>query len=373
MIKLKNDWSELGLKGKVKSLHSIRYEAIEINGEIKKEILSENGVLQKKEHSVFFNERGFKTQERDNSKGNKIYTYDENGNKIYEEWGWGGDSSKDSIAYEYNDKGDLIYISITTYGNKISTTKKYDERGNLISATTKYSDERRDSYEYSYDDMGNKIKEEWESSDYSFDRYCIYYDYDKKGNKVKEQLAIEGLNSIVTTFEYSEHGNKIKELQYEENGFNGVCIYQHNFNEKGNLTEENYYSHKNNTHIEKGLLGKKTAYEYDGNANLISKIYYNIEDGFEIIFDHLVTYIYDNKQNKISEIKSDVNNKIVDRFDYKYDYMGNMIDGLVDNEPIKLEYDNYGNWIKKTEYLSKKPRHIIERKIEYYEKVNTNN
>jgi len=60
---------------------------------------------------------------------------------------------------------------------------------------------------------------------------------------------------------------------------------------------------------------------------------------------------FDEKGNKTEESRYDINGNLVLDVNYKYDY------------------DDKGNWIRKIKFENEIPEYILEREIEYYEKL----
>ena len=136
----KNDLAELKLKGKVKSIREIPYEAVERFGEV------------------------VKGDALDRFGENLQITFNENGNEIE--------------INSFNPDGSLF--SKYTY--------KYDDKGNQIEENSFNSDENLvDKYTYKYDDKGNEIERNSFSSDGSlFLKYTYKYTYDQQGNWIQQ-------------------------------------------------------------------------------------------------------------------------------------------------------------------------------------------
>lgn len=157
------------------------------------------------------------------------YTYDENGNLIYEEYSTGYWKK-----YEYDENGNIVYTE-NNVGFWVKLT--YDENGNLI--YEEYSD--GDWMRYTYNENGNLIYKEY--SDGELEKYI----YDDNGNNI----YIESNNGDWYKYTYDEKGNKtyiesnngfwIKNT-YDENSnntyteFNSGDWYKSTYNENGNIT-----------------------------------------------------------------------------------------------------------------------------------------
>ena len=156
----KNDLTEENLKGKVKSIKEITYEAVEKFGQIEK-----GNVLYCLSYFTIYNEKGNKIEknhyEFDGRLDYKVtYKYDENGNKI-EKNDYDSDGSLDSkTTYKYDEKGNIIEINnYNSDGSLYSKhTYKYDEKGNIIEINNYNSDGRLKNtytYKYEYDKNNN--------------------------------------------------------------------------------------------------------------------------------------------------------------------------------------------------------------------------
>ena len=106
----KNDWTEMNLKGKAKSLKEITYEGVEKGDEIQK------GEVSFSDTSIF-NQQGNKIEE---NYYNYIHNYDDKGNEI-EQNNYNADVSiiSGKLTYKYDDKGNKIerneYIQVFLY------------------------------------------------------------------------------------------------------------------------------------------------------------------------------------------------------------------------------------------------------------------
>ena len=96
--------------------------------------------------------------------------------------------------------------------------------------------------------------------------------------------------------------------------------------------------------IEKGSLSDKFTYKYDEKGNMIEVNYYNADESLGDKY----TYKYDEKGNKIESIRYNADGSL--RFKHTSNY----------------EFDAMGNWIKKTSIPDGKPNLLTERVIEYY-------
>ena len=121
--------------------------------------------------------------------------------------------------------------SFDSNGNLSSTTvETYDQYGNLILSRTTYQDEtkaaREDHYEYTYDEKGNML-----SNDFYRDGKYMYgytYTYDADGNRTSERADGElqyesvytngGKNVTTKTYKDGDEISSIIEYEYDEQG-----------------------------------------------------------------------------------------------------------------------------------------------------------
>ena len=171
----KNDLAELKLKGKVKSIRKIPYEAVEKFGEVVK-----GDVLDR------FGE-------------NLQITFNDKGNQIEENWFNSDGSLYFKYTYKYDDKGNKIELNSFNSDGSLSfkSTYKYDDKGNKIESNSFNSDGSLDSkYTYKYDDKGNIIEENSFISDVNLaDKYTYKYTYDQQGNWI-QQIAYKVKNGV---------------------------------------------------------------------------------------------------------------------------------------------------------------------------------
>lgn len=121
--------------------------------------------------------------------------------------------------------------SFDTNGNLYSTTTEtYDQYGNLLLSRTTYQDETKaaseDHYEYTYDEKGNMLE-----NDFYRDGKYMYgytYSYDADGNRTAEwadgELQYEsiytngGKNVVTKTYKDGDEISAILEYEYDEQG-----------------------------------------------------------------------------------------------------------------------------------------------------------
>lgn len=288
-----------------------------------------------------------------------FYVYDNAGRKI-----------KESIPYQYNTAGTLIY------GDKAHNKYDYDRVGNL---TDEYID--RDNHEsyidkhYRYDER-NRLVKTW-----VYESRPLYsqYVYDKSSNLLKkytglyEPLIINADLSVtpgrdtnynVETYEYDSLGNVIlntdplgytESYEYDLNGNllkktdkNGVKftftydglnrLTQQVSGEDGNKITENIKYSGTGHAIEKTLDQSTMYFKYDGLGNLVE----------ERTDTNKKTYSYDAARNR-TRMMLFVNDLLLDVTDYSYDTLNRLSSvSKNSNNLVSYEYDINGNRTKET-------------------------
>ncbi len=283
--KIENNLTEENLKGKVKSVKEVSYDAIEKFGEVAKGRVLNWG---RENKQMIYSEKGSKIEENHfNSKGELewkyMYKYDEKDNQIEESVydSKGELVRKNTFKYDeknnkieengYNSNRELVYGYIYTY--------KYDNKGNQVECKqNKHNSEGQLEPKmwtklliYKYDEKGNLIEE----------KECNYngelcnkntYKYDKKRNKIEEQIYnFVGELNYKYNYKYDERGNLKEKKEINSEGKIVKSTYKHD--EKGNLLQENFYD------FNEELDSKYTyKYKYDKKGNWIERIKYTITD-----------------------------------------------------------------------------------------------
>lgn len=160
------------------------------------------------------------------------YVYDADGLVVGQRW------YRDGVVREVRDYK-YAYGLVTeckkngfdSNGNLASTTvETYDQYGNLLLSRTTYQDETKaaceDHYEYTYDEKGNML-----SNDFYRDGKYMYgytYTYDADGNRTSERADGElqyesvytngGKNVLTKTYKDGDEISSILEYEYDEQG-----------------------------------------------------------------------------------------------------------------------------------------------------------
>ena len=220
----KNDLTEEKLKGKVKSIREIPYEAVEKFGEV-----------------VKGDALGFGK--------NLQITFNEKGNKLEENW-FNPDGRLDfKWTYKYDDKGNKIELNSFNHDGSLDSkfTFKYDDKGNQIELNWFNPDGRLDfKWTYKYDDKGNQIEENGFNSDGRLS-FKSTYKYDDKGNKIEQNsFNPDGSLGSKYTYKYDDKGNKIEENSFNPDGsLYYKATYKYTYDQQGNWTQQITYKVKN--------------------------------------------------------------------------------------------------------------------------------
>lgn len=303
-MKINNDLSMLDLKGEVKCLTETTYNVVDKIGEIQSQDVQ-----------------------------SKITTlFNEKGNKIERKYYWAYNNKEYKYTYEYDDKGYLIeeiyyqiFKSFTRFISK--SIYKYDKKGNMIEFRKHQSGGWTDKVYtgdlygeiniYHYNKKGKIILEE--SVDWNIEIGFIGYYTEKRGvERIKNTNEIYKFYLFKKySYQYDDKGNKKEVFEYNTGGFLiGKQIFK--YDDKGNMIEHE-------TYIVKGSpmrLNGKSIFKYDEKGNVIEANYY-CSDGSLFL-----------------------------KNTFKCDESGN-------------DYDEIGNWIKKT-IFNNGTLSIIEREITYY-------
>lgn len=269
--KIETDLEKQGFKGKVKSIKSTTYKAMEKFGEIQKgeevdkllsifnemgnfneRIYSKNGKIDSKQTYIYNNQRNIIDKKEYDSDGNlklqTTYDYDEKGNKI-EENTFGRFETK-KTTYKYDDKGreveSLITFSFQGIDGSVELriTKEYDQKGNVIEEKN-YNNRNQLSNRniFTYDERGNRIKEIFIDLNTNESEEKNIYTYDKNNKKIEIQKYISKNLSEKTTIKYDEKGNILEEhiIDFNRNTLFKI-VYKNN--KIGNPIEKIYYNNE---------------------------------------------------------------------------------------------------------------------------------
>ena len=187
----------------------------------------------------------------------------------------------------------------------------------------------------------------------------IYFEAIEKFGKITKGSRF-GYQFLKT---YDENGNSIEKRVYNiDDDLLHTYIYE--YDSKGRSIEQSRYNSD-------GDLDEKWTSQFDDNDNEIKSSLYN-SDG-DLLYKYSFKY---NNEDILIEMKMFRNDGKLERtYTYELDDKGNKIkevinssDGnIFDKWTYNYEYDIKDNWIKRTQFIDKKPINITEREIEYYD------
>lgn len=207
-----NDWEEMHLNGKVKSITQITYKVSGTKDKVEKQYKGEWIIYH-------FNEKGYLTEKirlepHDSTLDERtVYTYD-HVDKLLSMKSYGKDSIPHSThTFIYNNEGVLKMDSIYHNGRCTKYVYGYNKKGELAELAG-YGNEGEyfTSYTYEYDSAGNKIIEKWTTKDDGL-IYTYFNNYDQNKNLIKQVTVypdIEGSSTV--TYKYNS-----KNILVEEN------------------------------------------------------------------------------------------------------------------------------------------------------------
>lgn len=185
------------------------------------------------------------------------------------------------------------------------------------------------------------------------------YSYNEKNQLIKNEAVYDNQEMII-----------IKDVEYFDNGYKEIIsendiivkeiVFQIN-------TKQQIISEKETDFINNGLETEKTN-EYQGEKLIKSSVKFGKEG-------YIIQYKYD-KNNPIEEVIFDLKNNLIQKKRRKFDDQNNIIEEnlfdnagkLKTNNRILYEFDDKGNWLKRTQFANKFEQPISNtiRTIKYY-------
>lgn len=222
-----------------------------------------------------------------------------------------------------------------------------------------------------FNDQGNKIEENiYYSKGSLYSKRILKYDNNQ--NIIEENIYnylpngnLDGQYTSKFYNKYDDKGNIVEQCGCNsDNNLNKNTSYM--YDDKRNLIEKNWYETDDG-------LGRKDTWKYDGKGNVIENIWY--KSNGSIVKKWI--YKYDDKKNIIEEIIYNSNSNSDYTLYYKYDDKGNEIEvntySLDEDlrtkhtcQSYNYNYDETGNWTKRTEFENAITIEITAREIEYY-------
>jgi RHS repeat-associated protein len=365
-----------------KQQHTITYTYDELNRLTNKTYTNNNTQVTT---TSTYDELGNKTQETDEKGKTITYKYTKN-NKLKQVT----DKKGNTITYQYdkalnrtkqtNQKGQQITYKYDALGRVVQTintddiiiqTKKYDQKGNLITTTDALGNETTYTY-----DLGNRLTTitdpETKQANKQYTTKITHNIYGQKititnalnqttkykYDTIGQLIAVTNESGVTTTYGYNDTGNKISQIN-------------------GNRKETKYtYSQNGHLLTKTDPLGQTTTYKYDISGNItqeqdkkgqhINYTYDNLnrltnktiqETAEEITYQYdllgnrtkmkdqtgITTYTYDENDQMTTKNK---NNKPI--IQYTYDEIGNTLTTTVEGRTTTYTYDNQNRMITVT-------------------------
>ena len=305
------NWDLDGIKGELASVEIKEHIAIDYFGELKKQTIKFEGIL-------FFNSNNHRTKfegidYRNKFSINWIYKIDSMFVDIRTNGYSGEEKTNGRETWRYDSRGNII--EFISYENDFIAFKefaKYNEKNLLIEHKKYGSDGKLESISSCiYDKNGNEIESTFLSDNWSGKSKKVY----NQGNKIIEELLFDKNDLVVWSISYKYNNN-------------GKLI---------EINESNEYVYKQT----------KT---YNSNGEKTSTKSYNSKG--EVLNNE--TFVYNAEGALVEEI-----------------FTGIFYGGDPKKTVASYEYDQKGNWTKKTEYSVSPPTAlpsqytITERKINY--------
>ena len=329
----KTDWSFYKLQGNVKTISEKSYE---IHGSDQKGA-TKHEVQSRHDSDLTFNEKGLLVLEK-KWMANNI---------PFEEIQFNGRDNMESKTQYINGQPG------------IKTEQQRDKSGNITAIIRRNGDNSQlDRVVLTYKGKNLVEKKSFNSQDNPTDRTT--YTYDPKGRLKGEEMYLNTeYVQVRNQYEYDAENRKISETRYSKD----KMIYKTVFAYDGkNVT-------KKETTAPSGAIEYREKSSYDKKGNLLERY---IVDSADKSVTHEVCN-YDANSNPTS-VKVDVNNVPQSEILYTYDGHGNVTAVKIsngkgeslDSREYGYEYDDQGNWTKKSVIINGKPSFVAERKISYF-------
>ena len=231
--------------------------------------------------SYFYDSKGNVTVEgslyRDLDNGNgatssTIYIYDSKGNlkKTTELF---GNEFQDIASYTYDSKGNLTKVAYPKSSTQKNTVYKYDSLGRVIKESPHYKNDENDfTWDYSYDNYGNRSRSEY--SDYDGETKVFTYSFDSAGRILKEKETDIFDNSETFTYSYGSNGRLSKKTEKRFDG--SSATYTYTYDKNGNNTGVSYKDSDGETRTYKLTYKKVTNGKVVINRSVVGGVTENV-------------------------------------------------------------------------------------------------
>ena len=270
-----------------------------------------------------------------------------------------------NIETSFDEKGNMLSRSVFWEDGSLAGKKncKHDKEGNLIEEVKYGSNGKLENkLTYKYDEKGNIIEKVSFNGDGVVENKKTFK-YNEKGGKIEEAYyGGDGTPGKKLTYKYDDKGNIIEEVSFKGNDeLQYKTIYKHD--KEGNVIEEKHLGNE-------GKIVNRHSYKHDKEGNVIEEMYYHRERLYNKII-----FAYDEKGNLIEKVTYGGDEKLEKRTTHKYDEKGSLLLTQEFNGTGKIitectytyEYDEKGNWVKKSAVVPfKVGSGVWERKIVYF-------
>ena len=194
-----------------------------------------------------------------------------------------------------------------------------------------------------------------------------YFGKDKRTGGFKVVTSHDENGNLIESFHYDREGKVWRRLVYKYDSKNNLLEHIE-YNSTGKTEYKfkhdsygNHYKEDDKTKFDsKGRLKQREVFYTSGELMYKSNYDYNK--------DSCIIRKYSKNGNLQQYTKSDIENNIIERKEWKADYNSSYdFTGmkLFIHETFEYEYDSFNNWIKRTRYRNESLYEIAERKIVY--------
>ena len=327
-----------------------------------------------------------------NTKSEKSYTYDKNGNVLTEKIKTNAVGSStatySTTNYSYDEKNNLKRVQNVDNNGKVCYTEyEYDGVGNLLKSkaangqnvttyqynslnrVTKMTDPMGKSETYTYDISGNMINK------VDRNNTNLVYEYDPMNRltmeraKVGSDYVLKGYYAYTLTgnlkisqgyynrfvMNYDEYG-RLKNVEIKQNDNYFKYFYNYLDNKRGLVSNKYLYKYSNSNFTGSSTMYAEHKYTYDAENN-VTKIQTRGTEN-PIVYKDLVSYTYDKTGNLTKEVKGNVTtdytynignlvtnmtNKngqsVISTYSYSYNYDGNISKSVENGVTKNYKYD----------------------------------
>ncbi|MFJ1473345.1 sugar-binding protein [Capnocytophaga cynodegmi] len=213
-----------------------------------------------------------------------------------------------------------------------------------------------------FDDRGYKVESNMYNKHGNLQNKIIYKYNDKNKRLSRDVYGERGYIKNKYVYIYDEKGHKTAYHCYNSRG-ELVESWLYNNDDRGREVEVVYQVPKRSSETRKFL------YKYDKSGNVEELSKYSKDDVPEVTWK----YIYD-KKSLVTELHTYKDNKLFRKRVTKYDAYGNPTqmreydnDGrFIEETDYEYQFDAYGNWIQRIDYVNSFPKLMYEREIVYY-------